>query len=59
MRDLVQEQRLARDLVDVLVAEHRLGHAREVGEFVDHPPQIADLADDRAGQPLERLRDRT
>ena len=55
MRDLVQEQRLARDLVDVLVAEHRLGHPREVGEFVDHPAEVADLADDRAGQPLERL----
>ena len=55
MRDLVQEQRLARDLVHILVAEHRLGHAREVGEFVDHPAEVADLADDRAGQPLERL----
>ena len=38
VRDLMQEQRLAGDLVDVLVAEHGLGHAREVGEFVDHPP---------------------
>ena len=56
MRDLVQEQRLARDLVDILLAEHRLGHAREVGEFVDHPAQVADLADDRPGQPLEGLR---
>ena len=46
----------AGDLVDILLAEHRLGHAREVGEFVDHPPQVADLADDRAGQPLEGLR---
>ena len=55
MRDFVQEQRLAGDLVDILLAEHRLGHAREVGEFVDHAAQVADLADDRSGQPLERL----
>src|ERR1043165_5571925 len=53
MRDLVEEQRLTRDLVDVLVAEHGLWHAREVGEFVDHAAEIADLAHDRAGQPLE------
>ena len=38
MGDLMQEQGLARDLVDVLVAEHRLGHARKVREFVDHTP---------------------
>ena len=55
MRDLVQEQRRAGDVMDILLAEHRLGHAREVGEFVDHPPEVADLADDRPGQPLEGL----
>ncbi len=56
MRDFVQEQRLARDLMHVLHAEDRLGHAREVGEFVDHPPKVAHLPDDRSGQPFERLR---
>ena len=53
MGDLVEEQGLADDVGDLLLAEDRLGHAREGGEFVDHPPQIADLADDRAGQLLE------
>ncbi len=53
MRDFVQEQRLARDLDDILVAEDGLGHPREGGEFVDHPPKVADLADDGAGQLVE------
>src|SRR5688572_21712807 len=52
MRNLVQEQRLADDVVDILLAKHRLGHACEIREFVDHPPQIADLPDDRPGQSL-------
>ena len=56
MRDLVEEQRLAGDLGQRLLGEGGLGHARERGEFVDHPPQIADLADDRPGQPLEGRR---
>ena len=55
VRDFVQEQGLAGDLMDVLVAEHRLGHPREVGEFVDHSAQVSDLADDGRGEPLERL----
>ena len=53
MGDLVQEQGLAGDLGDRFLAEDRLGHAREGGEFVDHPPKVADLADDRPGQLLE------
>ena len=53
MRDFVEEQRGARDVVDIGALEHRLGHAREVGEFVDHAAQVADLADDRVGQPRE------
>src|SRR3546814_8038425 len=53
MRDLVQEQRLAADIDERFLAKDRLGHAREGGEFVDHPPQIADLADNRLGQALE------
>ena len=55
MRDFVQEHRLAGDLVVVRLAEHRLGHPREVREFVDHAPDIADLANDRVRQPVERL----
>ncbi len=55
MGDFVQEQRLAGDGMDILLAERRLGHAREVGEFIDHPAKVADLADDRPGQPLERV----
>ena len=53
MCDLVEEERLTGDLGQRLRREGRLGHAREIGEFVDHAPQVADLADDRPGQPLE------
>src|SRR3546814_11952750 len=49
----VQEQRLAAGIDERFLAKDRLGHAREGGEFVDHPPQIADLADNRLGQALE------
>ena len=56
MGDLVEEQGVAGDLGDRLLAEDRLGHAREGGEFVDHPAKVADLADDRPGQLLERRR---
>ena len=56
MSDLVKEKRLPGDIVDVLAPKHRLGHAREVREFVDHPPEVADLPDDRARKSLERLR---
>ena len=55
MRDLVEEQRGAGDVMDILLAEHRLGHAREVGEFVDHSAEVADLPDDRVGQAPERF----
>ena len=55
MRDFVQKQRLARDLVDILLTERGLRHAGEVGEFVDHTAKISDLADDGSGQPVERL----
>jgi hypothetical protein len=51
----VQEERVPRHLMNVSAAEHRLRHAGEIREFVDHPTEIADLADDRAGQPLESL----
>ena len=46
---------LTRDFVNVLLAKDGLGHAREVGEFVDHPPKVANLANDSRGQPLERF----
>jgi hypothetical protein len=56
MGDLVQEHRLARDLVDIFLAEDGFGHAREIGKFIDHAAQVADLADDRPGQLLEDFR---
>jgi hypothetical protein len=55
VRDLVQEQRLARDLVDVLVLNTGFGHAREVGEFVHHAPRSPTWRTMVPGQPLERL----
>jgi hypothetical protein len=41
--------------MDIFLAEHRLWHPREIGEFVDHPAQVADLADDSVGQAGEGL----
>ena len=38
MGDLVQEQRLPRDLDERFRPEDRLGHTREGGKFVHHPP---------------------
>src|SRR5690349_14711758 len=55
MGDFLQEESLPNQVDRVLVTEHRLGQAGERGEFVDHLPEIADLADDRAGQLLEQL----
>jgi len=55
MRDLVKEQRLASNLVNIFVPEDGLRHAREIGELIDHSAEVADLADDGSGQPLERL----
>jgi len=54
MRDLVQEQRLTGDVEKRFLTKHRLGHPGERGEFVDHPPEVADLADDRLGQTRKR-----
>src|SRR6187455_1697255 len=45
MSNFVQEQRRASNVVDILLAEHRLGHSREVGEFVDHPAKVGSLAE--------------
>ena len=53
MRDLMEEHRLARDVEQRFLAEHRLWHARKGGEFIDHPAQIADLTHDCFGQPSE------
>ena len=36
MRDFVQEQCLTGDVVDILLAKHGLGHAREARKFVNH-----------------------
>ena len=56
MRHFMKEYRLPGDFVDVLMPENRLGHPREVGEFVDHAAQVADLPDDCTCQPLKRFR---
>ena len=53
MCDLMEKQSLPSDLVHVFATEDRLGHTSEIGEFVDHPPQVAHLAHDGAGQSLE------
>jgi hypothetical protein len=42
----VQEQRLPRDFMDVLVAE--CWRARRNSEFVDHSPEVSDLPNDRS-----------
>ena len=51
--DAHQEHGLAHGVGDVLVRDHRLGHARETREFVDHPPDVVDLAHDGVGALLE------
>ena len=53
MGHLVQEQRLPADIHERFFPENRLGHSRERGEFIDHPAQVADLADDRFGKALK------
>ncbi len=53
--DFLQEHRLPHQVDGIFLPEHRFGQPREGGEFVDHLPQVADLADDRAGQFLEQL----
>src|SRR3546814_13347392 len=46
-RHLLQEDRLADQLAEVLVAVNRSRHAGKGGEFIDHAADVADLADDR------------
>ena len=53
MRDFVQEQCLARNVAQLLIAEGGLRHAREGGELVHHAPKVADLPHDGVGQPAE------
>jgi two-component system nitrogen regulation sensor histidine kinase NtrY len=55
MADLLQEQCLLDQIVRVFGPEHRLGEAREAGEFIDHLPEVADLADDGAGKLVEQF----
>ena len=50
-----QEQGLPHQINRVLLPEHRLGQAREAGEFVDHLAQVTHLPDDGVGQLLEQL----
>src|SRR5690606_27224285 len=52
---LLQEQRLPNEIHGVLLSEDRFRQAGERREFVDHPPQVPDLTNDRAGQLLEQL----
>ena len=56
---LLQHQRLARDPSRLLGLDHRLRHARESGELIDHAADIADMAHDRVGALRESLRDPT
>ena len=53
MADLHQEHRLPHGVGDVLALHHGLRHPREAREFIDHPPDIVDLAHDGVGALLE------
>ena len=53
MADAHQEHDLAHRVGDVLAVDHRLRHARKAREFVDHAPDIVDLAHDGVGALLE------
>ena len=48
-RGLLQNQRFTGDAADILRFDHRLRHAGEGREFIDHAADIADVADDRVG----------
>ena len=52
----LQNQRLARHPPDILRLDHRLRHAREGRELVDHAADIADMADDRVSALREGIR---
>ena len=54
--DALQEHNLAHRVGDVLAADHRLRHARELRELVDHALDVVDLADDGVGALLEHRR---
>ena len=56
MADAHQEHGLAHGVGDVLGGDHRLGHARESGELVDHAVDVVDLAHDGVGALLEHRR---
>src|SRR5712691_6189516 len=49
MSDLHQEHGLPHRVGDVLAFDHGLRHACEAGKFVDHSPDVVDLAHDRVG----------
>ena len=51
--DPLQEHHLAHRVGDVLGRHHRLRHAGEARELVDHAPDVVDLAHDRVGALLE------
>ena len=53
MPDAHEKNRLPNRVGDVLAFHHRLRHPRKTREFVDHPPDILDLAHDRIGALLE------
>jgi len=41
------EYALAHHVCHIFGAHHGLGHAGELGEFIDHPLDVIDLANDR------------
>ncbi len=52
---LEQEHGFAHDLAHVVTLHHRLRHAGEGGELVDHAADIRHLADDGVGALVEHL----
>ena len=52
----MQEHHLAHRVGDVLGRDHRLRHARELRELVDHALDVVDLAHDRVGALIEHGR---
>ena len=54
--DPLQEHHLPHGVGDVLGRHHRLRHAREARELVDHALDVVDLAHDRVGALLEDCR---
>ena len=53
MSDADQKHHLAHGIGDILIREHRFGHACEARELVHHAFDIVDLTHDRLGTLFE------